>query len=444
MNGIFRFSVAPGPFICSLLALCMALAALSAACSPDSASSGVTSENGPNGETGGNGGNSGNGGAEAGGSAAFGGSAGFGGSAANGAVTGGSGPPPVAGSGGSGGPPPASGGTSSGGSGVVYPDDGGEDDFCAAEGRTAENRIQPADIVMVVDQSGSMVLEALFVQEQINGFATIITQAGIDAHVVLIASRTMGNPICVPQPLAGPACADNLPIFLQVDDEVASHDSLIKILQHFATYRDILRPDASKHFVVITDDESEISAAQFDADIRATEPGLFDNYVFHGIYSFQDPITSCLELIAGVPGPCCALSAAPGFIYRELIDQTGGVAGDLCIQDFLPVWDAVAATVIQGSSIACEWDIPEPPEDETFAADMVNVEFSAENGPAEQIGFVETPDDCARVQDGWYYDNNDVPTQILFCPDTCSRIQGHSSARVDIKFGCEREIAIIE
>lgn len=321
---------------------------------------------------------------------------------------------------------------------VVYSD--GDGGVCTSMGQTAENKVQPADIIIAVDQSGSMDLEAAWVQQQLNDFANLITAAGIDAHVVLIASRVSGNTVCVPPPLAGPSCADNLPIFLQVDDEVHSNDALVKITQHVAAYSGVLRPDASKHFVVITDDEStDMTAAAFDTQIRAADPVLFNSYVFHAIYSFQDPITSCFT-----GSPCCAVSAAPGLVYQQLVDQTGGVSGDLCAQNFLPVWNAVAATVIQGSSLACEWDIPEPPEGETFDPDLVNVRFSTAAAPDQSIGFVQVVDDCARAGDGWYYDDNDAPTRILFCPETCQRIQGQLDAQVDIEFGCMKVMAPLE
>jgi hypothetical protein len=311
---------------------------------------------------------------------------------------------------------------------------------CSSIGQTAENKIQPADIIIAVDQSTSMDLEAQWAQQQLNDFANLITTAGIDAHVVLIASRVSGNVMCVPPPLAGPNCADNLPIFFQVDDEVHSHDALVKITQHVAAYSHILRPDASKHFVVITDDEStDMTAAAFDAQIRAADPALFESYVFHAIYSFMDPITSCL-----IGNLCCAVSAAPGLVYEQLVTQTGGVAGDLCVQDFMPVWNAVAATVIEGSTLACEWDIPPPPEGEIFDADLVNVRFSTAGGPETIIGFVQTVDDCVRAGDGWFYDNNDNPTRILFCPETCQRIQGLLDAKVDIEFGCKKIMAPLE
>ncbi len=321
---------------------------------------------------------------------------------------------------------------------VTYHD--GDGGVCTSMGQRAENKVQPADIIIAVDQSGSMDLETAWVQQQLNDFASLITAAGIDAHVVLIASRTSDNAMCVPPPLAGPSCADNLPVFLQVDDGVGSHNALVKITGHVANYSAILRPDASKHFVVISDDEStEMTAAAFDAQIRAADPVLFASYVFHAIYSFADPISSCFT-----GSPCCGISAAPGLVYQQLVDQTGGVSGDLCAQNFLPVWNAVATTVIESSGLACEWDIPDPPDGESFDPALVNVNFSTPSAPGQSIGFVQVPDDCVRTSDGWYYDDNDAPTRIFFCPETCQRIQGQIDAAVDIEFGCKQVMAPLE
>ena len=51
-----------------------------------------------------------------------------------------------------------------------------------------------------------------------------------------------------------------------------------------------------------------------------------DSYTFHAIVSTQ----------------WCDDAAALGFVYMGLVKDTGGVLGNLCKQDFAPVWNEVS------------------------------------------------------------------------------------------------------
>src|SRR6186997_144581 len=62
----------------------------------------------------------------------------------------------------------------------------GDGAVCDGVTQEAINKIQPADIIFVVDNSGSMTAEAGFVQQNLNSFSRGITMTGIDVQVVLI------------------------------------------------------------------------------------------------------------------------------------------------------------------------------------------------------------------------------------------------------------------
>ncbi len=312
---------------------------------------------------------------------------------------------------------------------------------CAAISDTAEVGIQPADILVVVDNSGSMTMEAAFVQANMNTFSSQIFLANIDAHVVLISSSDQGfgdAGVCLPPPLGSGSCPNdsNPPTYLHIDDEVGSSNSLQKILEHSATWLPQFRPTASKHIIVVSDDDSSISAVDFDTMFRAIDPSL-ENYVFHAIVAPDDPD----PLDCALPGAqCCEglipISADIGQVYIDLINQTGGVFGDLCSQNFAPVFDQVSMQVVSGATLACEYQIPPPPDGEEFNPDQVNVEFEDGAGGVLQVGYVDSPADCAGVDDGWYYDDPLAPTSIIVCPQTCAQIQSFSGASVSIQFGC--------
>jgi len=294
---------------------------------------------------------------------------------------------------------------------------------CSAVTETADNQIQPADIILAIDQSGSMDQETNWVTAQLNGFAAQIMGSGIDVHVVVIAGKPGSeNGFCVPAPLASGGCPDdnNLPTFLHVDQHVDSHDAFQRILGRYPDYATMLRPDAAKHVVVISDDDSNMGAAAFDTALKALDPS-FANYVFHAIACEHDV------------GPC----ADEGKQYWNLVVSTGGVFGELANQNFGPVWDVMSQQVIQNATLACQWDIPAPPDGEQFVADLVNVALSINGGPASSLGQVSSPADCATVNGGWYYDDPVSPTQIMVCPDVCQQIQSADTAEVNIEFGCQ-------
>lgn len=313
------------------------------------------------------------------------------------------------------------------------PIDDGED--CAEVSEVADVGLQPADIIVVVDNSGSMSFEAAAVQNNMNAFSSQIFLANIDAHVVLISSYPTDDDagICVSEPLGAGGCPlsdTNLPTFQHVNAGVGSNNALERVISLWPDYEDIMRPTAARHVVVVTDDDSDLSATDFDAMFKALDATNAE-YTLHAIAAPEDPATACL-----LGTSCCLTSADDGAEYLDLVMATGGVWGNLCDQDFQPVFDQLSMAVISGATLACEFAIPTPPEGETLNPDEVNVEFDDGQGGGLQIGRVDSAADCAAVDNGWYYDDPDAPTTILVCPQTCDVVQGFTMASVSIKFGC--------
>jgi hypothetical protein len=322
------------------------------------------------------------------------------------------------------------GGTSGGGGNVG-------DAACAETNATADNPVPlPADIIWAVDQSGSMNQETAYVQAKINDFANLIAATNIDYHVVMIASTTSGNSICVPPPLSGGSCGDG-PRFRLVDQHVDSNNALDLVISEYPQYQDFLRPNAVKHFVVVTDDnatDSPInSAAAFTNALAGLQPaGMFQKWYFHSIYAYGAiPFVGCI----GFNGT----GAAYGTVYEALVAQTGGAQGVICVDDWIPVFTAISSAVVQGSKISCNYPVPDPGGGQTLDPNKVNVDYLPGGSPPEQpIYRVDTVTDCATGNSGgWYFDDNANPTAIILCPQTCSAVQADPNAKINVKFGCE-------
>ena len=303
-----------------------------------------------------------------------------------------------------------------------------EPEDCAAVSQAADAMKQPADIVFVVDNSGSMDFEAQQIQANINAFSQQIIDSGVDVRVVLISSYPDdGNGICVDAPLGAGGCPTvdtNAPTFTHVDRRVASHNPWEVLLDSHGQWANVMRPDASTHIVVVTDDTSDMPLIEFDAAFKALNPNYVD-FIHHSVVCHVD----------------CSEAAGIGTNYINLSNLTSGVASDLCDQDFQAVFDVLSTEVISGSSLACEWEIPAPPDGAAFEPDAVNVEFSDGMGGGFQVGAVASASDCPNVVDGWYYDDPADPTVILACPQTCEKLQAFLQGTIDIIFGCATEPA---
>ena len=359
--------------------------------------------------------------------------------------------------------------TGTGGSGglVTGPDGGGTGGFdpdaaCEAVAQQAEDRFQPADIVWAIDTSGSMIDEALAVQDNINAFSQQIVASGIDVHVVMLAGYQFFilPGICVPPPLGSGFCPPqgsdtNLPSFFHHPNSfVDSVDAAVVLVSRFPDYRMMLRPEALKHIVVVTDDDSRAS----DTDGGSTgNPGVYDNDPNRFIQDYTaldpmlaDPVTGGpVWKMSGVYAfSQCPNAARIGTVWKEIIDQTGGVHADICNcppgqpaacqQTFQAVFNELATKIFQGAvPLDCEWGIPPPPMGQVFDPDRVNVDFTDEDqGTTKTIFRVDSAAACDPALGGWYYDNPAAPTRVVACPTTCSEIKGVPHGRIDIAFGC--------
>lgn len=203
-----------------------------------------------------------------------------------------------------------------------YPDDvtfeydasgTGQQDACAAVVGEATLVKKPMDIIISIDNSGSMAGEIAAVQDRINtDFAQIIEDSGIDYRVIMVTrygdiDNDIGSsnfPVCIGSPLGPDDCSDpdaepvgwtvvNPPRFYHYSADIESTDMWCRLLAGYNSpdenggtrvdgephypwpvfapngYQDWLREEAFKVFIAISDDQIDCNPAgdpDFDDD----------------------------------------------------------------------------------------------------------------------------------------------------------------------------------
>jgi len=258
---------------------------------------------------------------------------------------------------------------------------------CAAVYESAILEKVSADIVVAVDNSGSMTAEAQMVQENLNEFLNQIINEDVDARITLISSNgDEKNGICLQDPLGIPgACPgsddSNLPLYQHVIEKVSSHDALEMFIWTYPEWKDRIRPDGQIHFIVVSDDDSDWEVDKFLRELNRLEVPVND-FVFHSIVSSMSKRDA-----EDIGHPCAEYSAHEGTVYKELSANYSGVVGDLCTQEFKPIFDEIAKGVIQ-NSISCSWVIPPVPAGEEFDKNKVNIQFTDNTGQIYGIGYL--------------------------------------------------------
>ena len=364
------------------------------------------------------------------------------------------------------------------------------DAACASTVVAATVERLPVDIIWMVDNSVSMEPAITEVNAGLNHFADVIGMSGIDYRVIMLSLRGPGRltvsgsarfGVCIPPPLAGDASCGDGARFFQVETDVHSTqqvEQLLGTLGQTSGYRPgdargsvpwlpLLRTDATKTIVVVTDDNSRICDRPGGSGCSASDPPLtltsledfpggpnpfnstdlgpglltatygtmFEGYTFDALYGWgsdTDPDVKCTYPGGGSP-------PSPGQTYTSLVTRTGGVRAQICQGSAAwgPFFDSVASAVTRTSRIDCNVAIPPPPDGMTFDPALVNVivRSSADSTYLPR----RTDASACDAAGGWYYDNPSAPTQVVLCPTSCDAAQATLAAPetgLDVQLGC--------
>ena len=335
-----------------------------------------------------------------------------------------------------------------------------KEEACESLSDEASLTKKPVDIIVVIDNSGSMTAEIVAVENNINvNFAQIIEQSGIDYRVILLAkhgSAAGAQSVCIRAPLSGtncnpiPSAPVNGPRFFQYDIEISSTNSLSRLLSTYATsdvhgfapggWSSWLRPNSIKTFIEITDDESSITADDFEQQLFALAPaGTFGSaqdrqYVFHSIIGIvpNSPTTAAWTPTDPKKDAMCDSAANPGARYEDLSIRTGGMRFPVCeTSSYDAVFKAAAQDVIESATIACDFTPAPLPSGQVYSE--AYIEYTPGAGGASEL-FLEVADQAACSATGFVRD--DETGRITLCPATCDKVKQDETAKLNVLYAC--------
>ena len=339
------------------------------------------------------------------------------------------------------------------------------DAACASVKAEATLEKGPVDIIFVIDNSGSMTDEIVAVQSNLNtNFADIIGTSGLDYRVVMVTSHgdaRARQSICVSRPLSSVDCSpvpllpgNNPPRFYHYSIEIESTDSFRRLLNSYngvekdqfglapLGWSQWLRTDAFKVFIEITDDESDMAHTDFDSQLLSKAPMQFGtaanrNYVFHTIAGLKEntPATKAWEPTDPIQTQRCTRGGGAvnaGTKYQQLSILTKGLRFPICeYASFDAVFNGVAAGVIAGAKVACDFPLPAPPPGQKIDPDSVLLEYTPGGGGPLQT-FKKVAGAAACMPGAFYVDRD----RIFICPDACNTVQADAKAKVNVLFDC--------
>lgn len=359
------------------------------------------------------------------------------------------------------------------------------DEPCASDSGATTLVSQPIDIIVIVDNSSSMSGEINSIVDRINeDFADILDGAEIDYQVILIsrhgpvglsANSCDDHGICIEPPLAGDVCDPTGPpettsTFRHYSICINSEDSLIKAAASFdrtppswaGGFQDSgyfdgsgtlipladapdgwsawLRPEASRAFLEISDDDSNVSFDDFVDWMYSKDPSFFGieaepNWIFHSIIGIEENTPADDPWLPEDPivTDRCYGGAGEGRDYQELSIMSGGLRFPICNNDtFDVIFQAIADNVVEGAVVPCRFTPVQvegsPPPD----FDRVVVTYEAGDGSSRRLDRVTSSDDCTGGDE--YYVEDD---EIQLCPDICAVVEVDPDAAIVVQVGCE-------
>jgi hypothetical protein len=323
--------------------------------------------------------------------------------------------------------------------------DGGPDGSFNSDGACAatstEAKIVPLDMIILLDRSGSMNDGVKWegATEALQQYVTSPNAAGVNVGLIYFPIKAPPDgftcnyahydDLVVPiaeLPGNAPALVQSIDNENPTGSDTPTYGALKGALSAATAYQDA-NPLHKVILVFASDTDPNSCEVQPgnppDADEIPTIAALAEDALkYNGVQTYV------IAIQGASIGSLNQIAAAGGTM--QALDVTGNI--DLFIDKMKE---------IQTNAVACDFPIPEAPKGETFDKDLVAVKYT----PASQL---ELPEEIPRADNdqdcggkaGWYYDDNDNPTEIVLCPASCQKIKNDLQSKIDVLFGCAPDI----
>jgi von Willebrand factor type A domain-containing protein len=178
-------------------------------------------------------------------------------------------------------------------------------------------------------------------------------------------------------------------------------------------------PGENSAVLLVTDGKPEGPAATC-AGVDPEDPQEVANLAAAGL-AF-DP--SVVTYIVGLPGVDQAAA--------NLIAQAGGSDAAILVSNTNVEEEfRLALAKVRGEALPCIYELPPQVVSGDVGLGFVNVEISHAGGDPTTVPF---DPDCSG--DGWSYDDPEMPTAIVLCPETCAALKADLEAGIQVVMGC--------
>lgn len=359
-----------------------------------------------------------------------------------------------------------------------------EDDACAMQvARARRGPSKPLDVIFVIDNSGSMEGEIQAVRDNINGsFAALIEASGADFRVIMLSQfGVLGTDVCIEPPLAASECSAGLGIagtngarFFHYNINIDSHNPLCKLLEQFDEpdqsgrtpngWREYLRPDSHKAFVLISDDSAACSYQDGDVDVLFggldADP-FADALMFHSallakapeqfgvppdvryqFFSFvgmraSEPENAPYFPHEGLVQRPCDSAASVGLQYQALSVITDALRYPVCEgRGFDAVFRVLAQNVVESIKAECTFEIPPAPVDQQIDRTSISMRYQSSLGQGGATMFDQVASDDACSDHAFYI----LDGRLELCADACAVVQADPGAEIEVLYDCLAQV----
>ena len=188
-----------------------------------------------------------------------------------------------------------------------------------------------ADILFIVDTSGSMGSEATNVANNLNAFGSHLEKEGIDYHLIVVAQDMGSVRLCVKTPVADKDCGLIGDRFLKTNTPIYSTDAMKQMVDPavYDKYKAKLRKDSGKTFVFVSDDKITgtfgCGSVNCKTDVAKAFFAKLQEIDVDGYFA-PTPKLSNGVMVHSVDGHDCM--GEPGrhqsYSYKGVAEQTGG------------------------------------------------------------------------------------------------------------------------